>query len=86
MSKNVLPRVVVFDKPFFVNCRNIGRCNGGMFLELEDCCNNLSPCDIGEGDCDTDDDCLGSLVCGKQNCGSGFFWNSTDCCTTLVGR
>ena len=56
-----------------------------MFSELENCCNATSPCNIGQGDCDTDDDCIGNLVCGKQNCGPGFFWDSTDCCTTLVG-
>ena len=56
-----------------------------MFSELTDCCNATHPCDIGQGDCDKDEDCLGNLVCGRQNCGPGFFWNSTDCCTTLVG-
>ena len=23
---------------------------------------------LGEGDCDTDDDCTGTLVCGTDNC------------------
>ena len=62
-----------------------GDCNGGMFSELTNCCNATHPCNIGQGDCDADEDCLGNLVCGRQNCGPGFFWNSTDCCTTLVG-
>ena len=25
-------------------------------------------CDEGEGDCDTDNDCWGPLVCGNNNC------------------
>ena len=56
-----------------------------MFSELTNCCNATHPCNIGQGDCDKDEDCLGNLVCGRQNCGPDFFWNSTDCCTTLVG-
>ena len=69
----------------YVTFFNTGECNGGMFSELTNCCNLDNPCNIGQGDCDTDNDCLGNLVCGKQNCGTTFFWNSTDCCTTLVG-
>jgi len=48
------------------------------------CCTDDAnePCGLGEGDCDTDDECAGDLVCGENNClrmGSGFKKGS-DCC------
>ena len=48
------------------------------------CCTDDAnePCGLGEGDCDTDDECAGDLVCGTNNClrmGSGFKKGS-DCC------
>ena len=36
------------------------------------------PCKEGEGDCDDDTECEGSLVCGKDNCESGP--SDMDCC------
>ena len=38
---------------------------------------------IMTGDCDTDDDCEGSLMCGKNNCKGDFFNNDDDCCTDI---
>ena len=40
------------------------------------------PCWEWGGDCDTDDDCVGSLVCGHNNCHYTFRWvsNQSDCC------
>ena len=37
--------------------------------EVMICC-HLKPggCSIGEGDCDTDDECTGELRCGQKNC------------------
>ena len=37
----------------------------------------------GEGDCNSDNDCEGGLVCGNNNCNSeGGFWDpEDDCCT-----
>ena len=32
------------------------------------CCSSLGPCQAGEGGCSNDNDCAGSLVCGKDNC------------------
>ena len=32
------------------------------------CCTSSYPCKLGGGDCDKDDDCEGSLVCGIDNC------------------
>ena len=54
-------------------------CRGG-----EQCCHrgHLGECGIGEGDCNDDIDCAGSLVCGKNNCGkTGGLWDpEDDCC------
>ena len=29
------------------------------------CCTSANPCAIGQGDCDTDDQCYGDLKCGS---------------------
>jgi len=39
-------------------------------------CTPSCPCGPGEGDCDTDNDCIGSLVCG-QNVGDSFGLSAT---------
>ena len=43
------------------------------------CCTTTNQCGIGEGDCDTDSQCSGSLKCGTDNCGSNFP-KGFDCC------
>ena len=55
-------------------------CTGGSRKETETCCSSEYPCKEFEGDCDTDDDCEGSLICGIDNCGSSFKWPKADCC------
>ena len=65
-----------------------GRCRGGV-----DCCVGgrcgVGKCDVGryvmflssgEGVCNSDSDCLGSLVCGEDNCWGRGFHSSDDCC------
>ena len=47
------------------------------------CCTSANPCSIGEGDCDSDDQCYGDLKCGLDNC-IGFGDSGADCCM-LVG-
>ena len=32
------------------------------------CCSSSNPCGISEGDCDHDNECSGSLLCGTNNC------------------
>ena len=32
------------------------------------CCTSGSPCEEGGGDCDSDKECAGDLVCGSNNC------------------
>jgi len=56
-------------------------CRGG-----EHCCNRgkLNLCGIGEGDCNTDNDCSGVLMCGHNNCMKwrqpGGRWDEEDDC------
>ena len=57
-------------------------CRGG-----EHCCHkgHLNMCAEGEGDCDTDNDCAGALVCGTNNCANfrtldGLWDAEDDCC------
>merc|ERR1719397_1151349 len=54
------------------------RCHG----QENGCCTVETPCSEGEGDCDSNDHCRGSLVCGENNCPKeGFKWNfGDDCC------
>ena len=57
-------------------------CRGG-----EHCCHrgHGSLCGDGEGDCNTDNDCDGALVCGSNNClltriADGLYDDQDDCC------
>ena len=44
----------------------------------EECCSYIrGKCGEGDGDCDSDDECEGSLKCGKDNCPWG---DGDDCC------
>ena len=48
-----------------------------------DLSNTDGDCDVGEGDCQDDDQCSGLLQCGTDNCAtkSGGLWDeSDDCC------
>ena len=56
----------------------IAKCTGG-----DSCCSATNRCDVGEGDCDTDADCLDGLLCGTGNCPTtrSAFWDvNDDCC------
>jgi len=46
-----------------------------------------TPCSEGQGDCDNDDECAGSLVCGKDNCRtfSNYAEATADCCMVSEG-
>ncbi len=43
------------------------------------CCSSWQPCEVFEGDCDNDYDCLGYLLCGTDNCYTPFEYGA-DCC------
>ena len=44
------------------------------------CCSSASPCNVNQGDCDTNEDCIGDLVCGISNCIGSEFPVHVDCC------
>ena len=50
------------------------------------CCTADKPCGVGEGDCDSDDQCSGDLKCGTDNCGTGFVDVAMDCCQAEPGN
>ena len=43
------------------------------------CCSSSHQCGEFEGDCDSDNECLGILACGSNNCNTNFD-PATDCC------
>ena len=44
------------------------------------CCSTKEEkCSVGQGDCDFDHECQSGLVCGEDNCDSGFP-GTYDCC------
>ena len=50
------------------------------------CCTEETPCEKYDGDCDSDSDCKGDLICGENNCNVDWhtdseFDESDDCCT-----
>ena len=44
------------------------------------CCTEKKPCDVGDGNCNNNNQCRGSLVCGKHNCGGAPFGKTDNCC------
>ena len=49
------------------------------------CCTEDMPCPEGDGDCDSDDQCVGELRCGQNNCAAeghlkANFTEKSDCC------
>ena len=60
------------------SCMISGRtCDGSR----KNCCTVVLPCDAGEGTCKSDDQCMGTLVCGKNNCYGDNFGANDNCCT-----
>ena len=53
-------------------------CNA-MGNNVYSCCTSSNQCDENQGDCDSDDECIGNLQCGKDNCQSPFPTDA-DCC------
>ena len=56
-------------------------CCYDKFVGSEDFCTIDEPCEVDEGDCDSNDECKSHLYCGSKNChGSLGFLSSVDCC------
>ena len=51
------------------------------------CCTSANPCSFGEGDCNSNDECGGTLICGSNNCLNdfGFGDSGLDCCINAAG-
>ena len=47
----------------------------------EDFCTTDEPCEVDEGDCDSNEECKSHLFCGSNNCPDSLgFLSSVDCC------
>ena len=53
-------------------------CNGSPYDS--DCCSYTNQCGKYEGDCSSDNDCIGDLFCADYACPPNFP-TSADCCT-----
>jgi len=72
--------LVLFLLPY-VSTQHQPRCNG----QNDGCCTLEKPCEIGDGDCDADEQCAGGdkTRCGDGNCPLGFGFSRTDDCCEL---
>ena len=62
-------------------CPGNSLCEFGSHFQIQECCSASNQCGEGQGDCDKDSECLGNLVCGRDNCDESKFPNDeTDCC------
>ena len=55
----------------------------GAALSDWSCCTDSDPCVAGDGECDSDSECVNGLICGNDNCGPLFPWGF-DCCKPAV--
>lgn len=56
-------------------------CDVGSKHHVQRCCTTDKPCPVGHGDCNSDSECEGNLVCGHNNCDQARFdWSDADCC------
>ena len=58
------------------------RCSGWNY----DCCTPTNPCLDGQGDCDRNEDCVGNLICGVDNCGPSFSSIENCCFDPMNGK
>ena len=67
-----------------VACEDATNCSGHETCRASgsswSCCTIQSKCGIHEGDCDSDDECEGTLTCGIRNCAVHLFPENADCC------
>ena len=55
-------------------------CCYAAILGDDDFCTIDEPCEINEGDCDSNDECKNHLFCGSKNCLDSLVLSSVDCC------
>ena len=67
-----------------VACEDASDCSGHETCRGSgsswNCCTIQSKCGLHEGDCDSDDECEGTLTCGIGNCAVHLFPENADCC------
>ena len=63
---------IIFNQTFIFQCTE---CDN-----VWSCCSSANPCNVNQGDCDTNEDCIGDLVCGISNCIGSEFPPNVDCC------
>ena len=76
------------NKPSFlslvVRCEDATNCSGHETCRSSgsswNCCTKQNKCGLHEGDCDSDDECEGTLTCGIGNCAVHLFPENADCC------
>ena len=57
-------------------------CKGGTRSEIKNCCSATRPCEVDEGQCETNSHCRENLRCSiTPNCGSSFDQFNDLCCT-----
>ena len=73
------PFCFIFNHQLYFSAANTGPCaaNAKCLCKENNFCAKI-PCGEGQGDCDDDTECEGSLVCGHMNCMNS---TVTDCCT-----
>ena len=72
------PFCVIYSDQLYFMPANTGPCTATdqCLCRQNDFCAKI-PCGEGQGDCDYDTECEGSLVCGHMNCKNS---TVTDCC------
>ena len=63
---------------------DLNHCRLDSFSTAWSNCSDNSPCSKGEGDCDHDSECLGSLVCNEDSCINGT--KGMDCCGPEIDK
>ena len=67
-----------------ISFNTLGKNCDGVNYDNE-CCSVVAPCAINEGDCDSDSECQGNLICGSNNCPAPFP-SDADCCYSSSGK
>ena len=61
-------------------------CDGTNHYHMRICCKINGPCELGQGHCNSDNECADGLLCGRNNCKKDFsneytLWsNHHNCC------